>query len=159
MIVTDLKNIENQISMTPDFKKAIDFLRRQDLHSLVESRVDIDGKKVFALIQRHETEVREVPKFEAHRKHVDIQYIVSGEEIIGWAPAEEMTITEEYDTHKDICFGTVPKTGMTPLLVKAGQLAVLYPEDGHAPKLAAHESSHVVKIVVKIARQESGGWD
>src|ERR1035437_5326306 len=151
MIVTDLKNIENQMAMTADFHKAIDFLRRPDIHSLIDGKVDIDGERVFALIQRHETVMTDVPKFEFHRKYIDIQYIVSGEEMIGWAPTDRITITEEYDTDRDICFGTVPKAGITGLLVKAGQLAALYPEDGHAPKLAAEESSEVVKVVVKIA--------
>jgi YhcH/YjgK/YiaL family protein len=62
-----------------------------------------------------------------------------------------MTITETYDIEKDACLGTVPKDEITPVYLQAGQLAVLYPEDGHAPKLAAGSPSHVVKVVVKVA--------
>ena len=62
-----------------------------------------------------------------------------------------MVITEEYDEEKDICFGTAPEGEVTPVYLKAGQLTVLYPEDGHAPRLAAGRPSHVFKIVVKIA--------
>jgi YhcH/YjgK/YiaL family protein len=62
-----------------------------------------------------------------------------------------MAITEAYDADKDIGFGTVIKGRWTPLFLQAGQLAVLYPEDGHAPKLAAGASSSVMKIVVKVA--------
>jgi YhcH/YjgK/YiaL family protein len=62
-----------------------------------------------------------------------------------------MSITESYDADKDICFGMVAKGKWTPLLLQAGQLAVLWPEDGHAPKLAAGASSSVMKIVVKVA--------
>ena len=84
---------------------------------------------------------------------MDIQYIVSGEEILGWAPAGRMVISEAYDTEKDVCFGTVPKGEITPVYLQAGQVAVLYPEDGHAPKLAAGSPSAVIKIVVKIAAE------
>ncbi|MBI5406089.1 MAG: YhcH/YjgK/YiaL family protein [Nitrospirae bacterium] len=62
-----------------------------------------------------------------------------------------MAVTEAYDIEKDICFGIVSKSEITPVYLQAGQLAVLYPEDGHAPKLAAGAPSRVTKIVVKVA--------
>ena len=151
MIVTDLNNIDYQVSMTPAIKKAIDFLRLTDIHSLADGRVAIDGQEVFAIIQRYETVIADVPRFEYHKKYIDIQYVVSGEEVIGWAPVEEMTVTEAYDADKDICFGTVPDNRITSVYLTSGQLAVLYPQDGHAPKLAAGVPSQVLKIVVKIA--------
>ncbi|MEK7850901.1 MAG: YhcH/YjgK/YiaL family protein [Deltaproteobacteria bacterium] len=151
MIVTDLKHIEHQVSMTDALKKGIDFLMRPDIHLLADGREDIDGDRVFALVQRYETIETDAPKFEYHRKYIDIQYIVSGEEVIGWAPADRMKVTEAYDGDKDICFGIIPEGEMTPVYLKGGQLAVLYPEDGHAPKLAAGRPSHVFKIVVKVA--------
>lgn len=150
MIVTDIKQIEHQVSMTDGLRKGIEFLHRPDIHLISDGRVDIDGDRVFALVQRYETVKTDTPKFEYHRKYIDIQYIVSGEEVIGWAPADRMVVTEAYDGDKDICFGTVPEGEVTPVYLKAGQLAVLYPEDGHAPKLAAGRPSHVFKIVVKV---------
>jgi len=155
MIVTDINHIEHQVSMTATLRKAIEFLRRPDIHNMADGRVDIDGQHVFALVQRYETIKTDAPKFEYHRKYIDIQYIVSGKEVIGWAPVERMTITEAYDMEKDICFGTVPKEEITPVYLQAGQLVVFYPEDGHAPKLAAGAPSHVVKIVVKVVTKLS----
>ncbi|MEK7688726.1 MAG: YhcH/YjgK/YiaL family protein, partial [Deltaproteobacteria bacterium] len=146
---------DRQFLMTTALKKAIDFLRRPDIRNLADGRVDIDGQDVFALVQRYETVKTDTPKFEYHRKYIDIQYIVSGKEVIGWAPVERMVITEAYDMEKDICFGTVPKEEITPVYLQTGHLAVLYPEDGHAPKLAAGKPSHVVKIVVKVAAKLS----
>src|SRR3972149_10820116 len=151
MIGTDIKHIGNQVSMTTDLKKAIDFLQRPDIHSLSDGRVEIDGQHLFALVQQYETIMADIPKFEYHRKYIDVQYIVSGEEIIGWVPAGRMVVTEAYSIEKDICFGIAPKREITPVYLQAGQLAVLYPEDGHAPKLAAGSPSRVTKIVVKVA--------
>lgn len=154
MIVTDLKHIEYQVSMTAALRKAIEFLRRPDIHNLADGRVDIDGQHVFALVQRYETVITDIPRFEYHRKYIDIQYIVSGKEVIGWVPAERMAVTEAYDLDKDICFCTVPKGEITLVHLHTGQLAVFYPEDGHASKLAAGKPSRVVKIVVKIAAKK-----
>lgn len=150
MIVTDLNHIEQQVSMTPALKKAIDFLRKPDIDGLTDGKVEIDGDDVFALVQRYETVMMDVPKFEYHEKYIDVQYILSGEEILGWAPSSKMTTTETYDVNKDVCFGTVPKGQTTPVHLQAGQLAVLFPEDGHAPRLAATAPSRVNKIVVKV---------
>lgn len=151
MLITDIKHIEHLALMTPTLKKAINFLRRPDIRNLADGRVDIDGQDVFALVQQYETVITDIPRFEYHRKYIDIQYIVSGKEVIGWAPVERMTITEAYNMEKDICFGTVPKEEITPVFLQEGQLAVFYPEDSHAPKLAAGAPSHVIKIVVKVA--------
>jgi len=65
-----------------------------------------------------------------------------------------MTITGTYDADKDICSGVVPKGQITPVYLQAGQLAVLFPEDGHAPRLAAGVPSHVLKIVAKVAARQ-----
>lgn len=151
MIVSDLNHIKHQVSMTDALMKGIEFLLQPDIHLLTDGRVDIDGDRVFALVQHYETLETDAPRFEYHRKYIDIQYIVSGEEVIGWASADLMVLTEEYDGDKDICFGTVLAGEMTPVYLKAGQLTVLYPEDAHAPKLSAGRPSHVFKIVVKVA--------
>lgn len=151
MIITDLKHIDHQVPMTPDLKNAIAFLRRQDLCGLPEGKAEIDGDRVYAIIQRYETIKTDTPKFEFHRKYIDVQFILSGEETIGWAPVENMTITEAYDADKDICFGKVASGTWTPARLRAGQLAVLRPEDAHAPKLATGAPYPVIKIVVKIA--------
>jgi biofilm protein TabA len=151
MIITDIKHIDQQVPMTPALNRAMAFLRQQDIHGLADGKVDIDGDRVFAIVQRYETMMTDVPLFEYHRKYIDIQYIASGAEVIGWAPVGRMTVTETYDTDKDTCFGTVMEGQWTPVLLRAGQLAVLYPEDGHAPKLAAGAPSPVMKIVVKVA--------
>jgi YhcH/YjgK/YiaL family protein len=76
--------------------------------------------------------------------------MVSGEEVIGWAPVERMRVTEDYDPARDIAFGSVRAGEMTPVFLAAGQLMVLYPEDGHAPRLAAGAPAMVMKIVVKV---------
>ncbi len=151
MIVSDLDHIDHQIANTSGLQKAFAFLRSDNIHGLPDGRVEIDGERVFALVQRYETMITDAPKFECHRKYIDVQFIVSGEEVIGWTPLSQMTITEAYDADKDICFGTAAKGKWTPVHLQAGQLAVLWPEDGHAPKLAGGASSPVMKIVVKVA--------
>jgi beta-galactosidase beta subunit len=77
---------------------------------------------------------------------------VFGEEVIGWAPLSRMKITEPYNADKDICLGSVATGKWTRVYLQAEYLAVLWPEDGHAPKLASDASSLVMTIVVKVAK-------
>jgi biofilm protein TabA len=148
VIVTDLEHAPAQMALTPALQKALDFLRSSP--ALADGRVEIDGQQVYALIQSYDTRCSE-PKFEAHRKYVDIQYVAAGEEIIGWAFIERLIVDVPYDEAKDACLGHVLPQDMTSVRLSAGQLAVLYPTDAHAPKLAAGAPAAVKKIVVKVA--------
>lgn len=151
MIITDLAHIEHQASMTLVMHKAVSFLRQPTVKTLTDGKIEIDGNRVFALVQRYETTSTGEPKFEYHQKYIDVQFIVSGEEIIGWVPRNRMKITEAYDAGRDVCFGIAASGSVISVHLQAGQLAVLYPEDGHAPKLAVGAPSSVMKIVVKVA--------
>lgn len=151
MIVTDLDHMDRQVPQTRGLQQALEFLRREDIGSLPEGRTDIDGDVVFALVQRYQTNPTQAPTFENHLKYIDVQFIVSGEEIIGWAPAGAMVVTAAYADDMDICFGTVAAGKWIPVRMETGQLMVLWPEDAHAPKGAVGASSRVMKIVIKVA--------
>ncbi len=150
MIVSDLKHIGHQLARTLSFEKAIEFLRLRGMHDLSDGRIQIDGQKVFAIVQRYETIDTGSPKFEYHKKYIDVQFIASGKEIIGWVPVEGIRITEAYDADKDVAFGSAEAGDWTPLSLQAGRVVVFYPEDGHAPRLAFGKASAVTKIVVKV---------
>ena len=151
MIAARLEQAARQTAPTPEFEKAYRFLLDSRGRTLNEGRIDIDGDRVYALVQSYETLAGGEPKFEAHRRYVDIQYIAGGEEIMGWTPLEKMKTTREYDPAKDVVLGTAAQSDMTPVRLFAGELAVFYPSDAHAPKQAVEKPSRVHKIVVKVA--------
>jgi biofilm protein TabA len=150
MIATDLAHAERQLPPTPGLRLALAFLARADLAELPDGRVAIDGERVFAMVQRYTTVQTDAPRFEAHRRYCDVQFVVSGRETIGWAPLARLRVTEPYDAAQEACFGVVAAADVTGVLLGAGQLVVLYPEDAHAPQLAAGGPSPVHKIVVKV---------
>ena len=151
MIVTDLEHAAGQLPAGSLMRRALEFLRRKDLLTLPDGRVGIDGERVFAIVQRYTPTAAPGPEFEFHGKYIDVQYIASGAETIGWAPAGRLTVTKPYDADKDAGFGPVLAGEWTPVRLETGQLAVFYPEDAHAPKLPAGAAAPVMKIVVKIA--------
>lgn len=159
MIVSDLKHIASQAASTRLLGMALDFLRHTEGQHLDDGRVTIDGDLVYALVQSYRTEplpTGSSPHLEAHRRYIDIQYVVSGSETLGWAPLEQLTVTTPYDTAKDVEFGSAPPAALTLVRLTAGQMAVLWPEDAHAPRLAVAigdkpaQPTDVKKIVVKV---------
>ncbi|MCG2769538.1 MAG: YhcH/YjgK/YiaL family protein [Chloroflexota bacterium] len=154
MIVTDIDHAEEQMPATSGLRQAVDFLRDVHGQELAEGKIKIRGDTLFALVQTYDTVVDDEWLFEGHRRYIDIQYIVEGDEIIGWAPAGRAAITAEYDDTTDAWRGTVCRDEITSLRLSSGQLAVFYPSDAHAPKRAAGAQARVRKIVVKVAVEQ-----
>jgi len=150
MIVSSLEQVQRQVAMTPALQKAFDFLRAWGRQPFPDGRVAIDGNLIYAMVQSYSTQSGE-PEFEFHRKYLDIQFMAAGEEIIGWAFADRMVVSVPYDEAKDICLGRVPPADVTAVRLSAGQAAVLFPSDAHAPGRAVGAPAPVRKIVVKIA--------
>lgn len=147
IIVDRLANAEPYTGMHPRFEKAFAFLRRGDLPELAEGRHEIDGDRLFCLISDGEGRGREEAPLEAHRKYIDIQYVMAGTDEMGWKPTAACEIVEvRYDPEKDIAFfGDAPQT-WTP--VPAGSFAIFFPRDAHAPLVG---SGRIHKAVLKIA--------
>jgi YhcH/YjgK/YiaL family protein len=104
------------------------------------------------MVQSYDTLAHNDPaRLEAHKKYIDVQYVAEGEEVIGWAQVSALKETVAYNTEKDFCLGTMAAKDMTPVVLKKGQAAILWPDDGHAPRLAFGAPSFVKKIVVKVA--------
>ena len=152
MIVTDLEHTPEQIRHTPAMQKALDFLRTVQGQELADGKIEIDGSRVYALVQSYRTVPPAEPiSYEAHRKYIDVQYVMAGQEVIGWAPEGRLAVTSDYEEAREAWFGKLAAGQATFVWLGAGDLAVLYPTDGHAPRLAAGEPSLVKKIVVKVA--------
>ncbi|HCC48292.1 MAG TPA: YhcH/YjgK/YiaL family protein [Elusimicrobia bacterium] len=151
MILTRLEHADRQVPHAPGLKAALAFLRRPGLRELPDGRYEIDGERVYAMVQRYSTAPALPAKFEAHRKFIDVQYLAAGAETIAWAPLDRVEIGEPYDGEKDACFGAAGAAWQVPAVLRAGELAVLYPEDAHAPRLPAGAPGPVVKVVVKVS--------
>lgn len=149
MITSRLEHAARQLPSVPGMAAALEFLRRPDLGALADGKYEIEGDSVFALVQRYITLAGTEPRFEAHKKYIDVQYLAEGSEIIGWAPLKRVDVTQAYDGGTDACFGSVEQWTATRL--GTGELAVFFPEDAHAPRLACGAPAPVIKIVIKVA--------
>ena len=127
-----------------------EFLERTDLRALPLGRTTVDGDDVFALVSEGQSKPVSEARFEAHRRYIDVQCAIEGQEAIGYAPLADLKTSEAYDDKKDIEFFSSPST-YSSVALKAGRFAVFGPQDGHQP--GAHlDGPHAIrKVVVKVS--------
>ncbi len=142
-------------NMDARLAKALRWLRKSDLKALFaegDRKIVIDGDRLIAQIQSYDSIKPEAADFEAHRSYIDIQIVVSGREVIEWAPLAFLPeVKKPYDFDKDIVFFKEPAHKVAVPLVKPGDFVVLFPTDGHKPRCQVAGPEKVQKIVVKVS--------
>ena len=147
MIKDSLHNFRHFVKISPAFEKAFAYLAQENLKEIPDGHYSIDDKNVFAMVSHSQGKGVKNAKLEAHRKYIDIQFVVEGKELIGIGRADECKqIFTQYDPEKDIIFySDKPEKYMK---VKPGEFMIFFPNDAHAP-LA--EKGIVHKVVIKVA--------
>ena len=148
MIIDNLANADKYISLHKDFKLVFDYLKNNNLEQMdCAKNIQLRGEEVFFNLDEYET--KPVQKLEAHKKYIDIQVVITGEEYMGYTNIENTTITEEYDEKRDVMFlnGNVDK-----VLATNKNFIIFYPEDAHMPALSVTEPRTVKKAIFKILR-------
>jgi YhcH/YjgK/YiaL family protein len=147
MIYDVLENTKLYSSITHSLGRAFSFLLSNDLASLKPGRMEIEGDLIYVLVQEYMTKPESAGKWEAHKRYIDVQYLVSGSEYVGFSPISKMTLGD-YNPQKD--FQALKGIGQKIQLI-AGSFMVFFPQDAHMPGLTNGFDTPVKKIVVKCA--------
>ena len=150
MIFDRLNNAKQYFKLNENLKKGFDFLLNTDLENLQEGKYEIEGNEIYANVQTLETKNKADKKWEVHRKDIDIQYVIKGEECMGYGILEDFKENLiPYDENKDVEFLNGDKFNF--INVKEGDFIVFYPNDVHAPMLCVDKKQNIKKVIVKIA--------
>ena len=129
--------------------KAFAFLKENDLTKMELKRYDIDGNNLYAPVSEYITKNDTAARYEAHRNYIDIQYVVTGRELIGIAPlSDTKDILVPYDAATDVEFMTVSQIKNVP--ATSDRFFIFFPDDVHRPGLKDGVNSPVRKVVVKV---------
>lgn len=130
------------------WNQAFQFLNSSDLKNLPLGKQELEGKHLFISVDEYVSKDKIETRYESHKKYIDIQYVIEGEELMGLTTLDNVEITEPYSEEKDIAFYAFD--GGEYIKATPGNFLVFFPEDVHRPMLKANENSRVKKIVVKI---------
>ena len=126
---------------------AFRWLRLTDFSNLADGRYELRGADLYIMLSTKQTKPVSEEKPEAHKKYLDIQYIVDGTECIGYCPIEQIEEITEERPDKDIAFFKGP---MNYVNLSSGEFMLAFPQDVHAPGLTLGAVKTVRKAVVKI---------
>ena len=147
MIYDSLKHMEAYQGVHPGIYKGLELLRDTDFSKLEDARVEVDGENLFYLLQSYESKpANDTP--EAHKKYVDIQFLISGREKMGVGALEDMK--EEVEAHPDRDLWLYHGPASASFVLEGDKFMVAFPGDAHAPCIAVDAPEQVHKVVVKV---------
>ena len=144
MILDTLDNLEKYASLNPLFAQAIEYLKKTDLNALEVGKVKLQGDDLVVNIAQTSPKAKEAAKLETHNKFIDIQIPLSGNEVMGYTPGNDLPAAE-YNAEKDITF--FEGLAESYFTVKPGMFANFFPQDGHATGIT---DTGVKKIIGKV---------
>ncbi|MEA4889350.1 MAG: YhcH/YjgK/YiaL family protein [Clostridiaceae bacterium] len=147
MIIDHIRNAAQYSGISQGLKDGLDYLAQTDFSKLAAGRYELAGDRLYAMVQEYDSKMPAEGKWEAHRRYIDIQYLVSGREIIGYADIETLEPAKDYDTVKDC---QILRGQGSDLVLEPGMFMILLPQDAHMPGLAADRPAAVRKVVVKV---------
>lgn len=148
MIYDKIGNIDLYRDLSEDIYAGLKFI--SSVSPSIEDGVHIVSDNVKAIVSEYETMPVNPNGFEAHRDYLDIQYLISGSEIVRCKPVEGLVITKEYDAEKDFLLLSDNVANTADFLLGGGYFALLFPDDAHEPQICVDNPMNVKKVVMKI---------
>ena len=149
MIFDDVRNTELYRGISPLLDRVFDLIDTEDFASMPDGKYDVDGENLYYMVQRYATLPIEDGLFEAHRKYIDIQLVVSGSEVIGYANLDGLAVSSPYDETNDCELYERPEK-WTLLECCSDSFVVLWPQDTHMPCRISEQECDVCKVVLKV---------
>lgn len=153
MITGNIINNKNQILLLNSsfFNKVLEIILNADFSKLDNGTFNLESDNFFYLIITYKTKYNiNQAKAESHRKYIDFQYIIYGEELMGYAGSADSILSNvDYDAEKDIEYYNIV-SDESFFILKKDMFAIFYPNEIHRPGLSNKELRSVRKIIFKI---------
>jgi YhcH/YjgK/YiaL family protein len=150
MIADTLNNLKKYEHLVPLTKEIINYLESNDIHSLSGGKHEISGDSAFVLIQEYYTVPDTEKLWESHKKYIDIQLVMEGQEYMGYSPMDFLNIKKEYSVENDVIFYENDSKEHSSINVHKNHFCIVFPEDAHKPGLHIKEVKRVKKAVIKV---------
>lgn len=149
MIYDNLSNIELYKGLSTDIYTGLLFL--QQAKTDLENGTYLLNSRVKVIVSEYETKTVNECGYEAHKRFIDIQCVLKGQEKVASIPIERLKETKHYSEITDAAFYTDDiKQQPSTLSLQPSYFAIFFPQDGHMSQLCVDEPQLVKKVVVKV---------
>ena len=147
MIIDTPDRLLRHYNLEGPLLNAVEWIRAASPGIVTPGKHVIDGDEIFALVSEYITKDRTACRLEAHRRYIDLQFLLSGSELFGYAPLGGQTPAVPYDEAKDNIFyeGEASFIRLEP-----GVVVIAFPGDCHMPGVRSAGPAPVKKVVVKV---------
>ena len=150
MIFSSIHSKDDVTNYPEAIQTAIKYLKENDFVSMETGVYEIQGKDIYAQVFDAQTEPADKKRPEVHEKYVDVQFLASGRERLGFAPdMGKYEVDERIDERDLIFYKEVENEGF--IEATPGCYCIFFPNDVHRPAVMADEAMTVRKVVVKVA--------
>ena len=152
MIYDNLSNIETYKGLSNDIYTGLLFLNQTKPD--IENGTYLLNSRVKVIVSEYETKKVNEYGYEAHKRFIDIQCLLRGEEMVLCSPIERLNETKPYSEEIDAAFYSDDINHQTSYIsLLPGYFAIFFPQDGHMPQLCVDKPQMVKKVVVKVEIQ------
>ena len=146
MIIDTIENLNKYVGLNPLFADVVAFLKDHDLRTMEPGKYPIKDKDLFLNLTNARGRGKEAAVLETHIDMIDIQIPISCAETFGYTPLCDLPAFD-YNAEKDVTLygDTKPQTYVT---VNPMQMAIFFPQDGHAPCIA--DNPEIRKAIFKV---------
>lgn len=155
MIVDGIENLLKYEAVHPRFPEALAYLK-----TLLESGAE-DGRhqpqgandSFYVNLMTGSTQPKDMAVAESHRKYIDVQVVIEGDELMCVPSAKSMpAVTTDYQPDGDyMLYAPIPVSECHQLQVHAGQFAVFFANELHAPMMSLNSTpTPVRKAILKV---------
>jgi YhcH/YjgK/YiaL family protein len=147
MVLDKIENAKMYGKLSVRLASAFEYIRTTNLALLEPGKYEVDQDDILAIMSEYETKDLKDCSLEAHRKYIDIQYMLSGTELIGVTALEGQAPTKAYDAAEDYA---LYKEEASYFKLEPGKFAIFFPEDLHMPGLQLGGPGKVRKLIMKV---------
>ncbi|MGF1910291.1 YhcH/YjgK/YiaL family protein [Vibrio kasasachensis] len=146
----NLSELANYQQLPTKLFNVIAQVKQQLSESTENGRYPIEGDDVFFFVVDDNTQLLSARKSECHRKYIDVQILLAGEERYGYSLQPFQSIAENMLEKRDIAFSEdIVEEQFVDLSVS--DFIIFKTEQPHRPLVAISEPMPVRKAIIKIS--------
>ncbi|MCI5902866.1 MAG: YhcH/YjgK/YiaL family protein [Blautia sp.] len=149
MIFDRISNLSEYQELKEVAPKIQAFCSQLDINRLEAGRYELDGERLFVIIQNYTTKEKSTAYPESHKKYSDLQLMLSGTERIYHSSVEGLSVIRDLSETDDIIFYENTQVETYSRLT-AGTFGFYGPSDAHTPCICDAQPEQVWKAVFKI---------